>query len=180
MCKPSSIFLRHLHGYSSFILLILLSVMFVNEVGAVDKVSIQYEIPELAVQPYHRPYVAIWIENNDRDGIETLDVQHEKKKWLKDMRQWWRRIGRSETPPYDAVSSATKKPGKYKLEWISDKVVDPKITEYWLVIEAAREEGGRELLRQKVLLGTSEAQSYILNGKSELGEISIEISPIQD
>ena len=77
------------------------------------------EIPKLNVAEYHRPYVAIWIEDASGKVAANLSVWYdvdlkdeEGEKWLKDIRQWWRRTGRSLDMPVDGVSSPTKPPGK--------------------------------------------------------------------
>ena len=62
------------------------------------KVSI--EIPRLNVAEYHRPYVAVWLEKPDQSFVGNIAVWYDLKlkdnegtKWLKDMRQWWRKSG---------------------------------------------------------------------------------------
>ncbi|MDX1550041.1 MAG: DUF2271 domain-containing protein, partial [Lysobacter spongiicola] len=60
--------------------------------------DVTLEIPRLNVAEYHRPYVAVWIERPDHSVAANLAVWYdddmkgdEGTKWLKDMRQWWRR-----------------------------------------------------------------------------------------
>ena len=64
--------------------------------------DVTVEIPRLQVAEYHRPYVAIWLEKPDQSHAADLAVWYDLKlkdkegeKWLKDLRQWWRRSGRS-------------------------------------------------------------------------------------
>ena len=66
------------------------------------ELNLKLEIPRLDVAEYHRPYVAVWVENQDQSTAAQLAVwyQTDTKKedgtqWLKDLRQWWRRGGRS-------------------------------------------------------------------------------------
>ena len=80
--------------------------------------ELSLEIPRLTVAEYHRPYVAVWIENPDKTAVKTLAVWYDVKlknqegqKWLKDMRQWWRRAGRDMSLPADGISAATRAPG---------------------------------------------------------------------
>ncbi|RYG00994.1 MAG: DUF2271 domain-containing protein, partial [Caulobacteraceae bacterium] len=75
--------------------------------------ELSLEIPRLTVAEYHRPYVAVWIENPDKTAVKTLAVWYDVKlknnegqKWLKDMRQWWRRAGRDMSLPADGISAA--------------------------------------------------------------------------
>ena len=79
------------------------------QVQAAD-LSVSVEIPELDVAEYHKPYVAIWIEDDRNQVVSNLAVWYdvdmrnaEGEKWLKDMRQWWRRSGRSLEMPVDGV-----------------------------------------------------------------------------
>ena len=47
--------------------------------------------------------LALWYDlDNPKD---------EGDKWLKDIRQWWRRVGRDVEVPIDGVTSATRAPG---------------------------------------------------------------------
>lgn len=141
-----------------------------------QEIRIELEIPKLDASPYHKPYVAVWLETTERKGMQTLAVWHEKEDWLKDMRQWWRKLGRGNTA-YDSVSGATRKPGKHTITW---KAVDgdgkplPAGT-YYLNVEAAREQGGRDFLRQKIEIDNTGHQ-YTLEGDLELGTIIISIN----
>lgn len=144
-----------------------------------EQLDIEFTIPSLDVDPYHRPYVALWLETTKRQGIYTIAVWHEKEDWLKDMRQWWRKLGRKKPESYDAVTAATRKPGKYKIQWNTKGSNGNSIPEgeYYLCLEAAREAGGRDFLRQKIILGNSTPQTYSLKGDIELGTINITIYP---
>src|SRR6218665_2522695 len=118
--------------------------------------NVKVEIPRLTVAEYHKPYVAFWIEGADQAFVRNLAVWYDLKmknnegtKWLKDMRQWWRKSGRELSMPVDGLSSATRAPGEHSFAVALDKapVKDLTAGEYHLVIEAAREVGGREILR---------------------------------
>ena len=65
------------------------------------------------------------------------------------MRQWWRRSGRNQQFPVDGVSGATKPAGKHALAFngAAKPLAQLKPGQYAVVVEAAREVGGRELLR---------------------------------
>ena len=96
-----------------------------TQVLAAD-LSVSVEIPELDVAEYHKPYVAIWIEDDRNQVVSNLAVWYdvdmrnaEGEKWLKDMRQWWRRSGRSADLPMDGVSGATRRPGEHTIDFLS-------------------------------------------------------------
>ena len=92
------------------------------------EMTVSVEIPRLNVAEYHRPYVAIWLEKPDQSFVGNIAVWYDLKlkdnegtKWLKDMRQWWRKSGRELTMPVDGLSSATRAPGEHKVAVALDK-----------------------------------------------------------
>ncbi len=139
--------------------------------------TIEFTVPDLQVEPYHRPYVAVWLETVDRQGVHTFLFWHEQEDWFKDLRQWWRKIGRKQSPAYDAVTSATKKPGVYKITWNGILADNTHVLagDYILHFEAVREQGSREYLRQKITLNAKKNQSFTLQGKNEIGIINIKV-----
>ncbi len=148
--------------------------------------TVGVEIPRLDVAEYHRPYVAVWIERADRSVAANLAVLYdlglkndEGEKWLKDMRQWWRRSGRNLDMPIDGVSSATRPPGKHRLAFGDGAAPLRGLAagEYRLVVEAAREVGGREVLDIPFQWPPTAAQRLRAQGQSELGEIVVELAP---
>ncbi|MAS23796.1 MAG: hypothetical protein CMI03_12795 [Oceanospirillaceae bacterium] len=150
------------------------------------ELDVSVEIPEMTVAEYHNPYVAVWLENKDSKEVINLAVWYdtdmrddEGKKWLKDMRQWWRRSGRSLEMPVDGVSAATQGPGKYDLSFTAGKaqLKDLADGEYRLRVEAAREVGGREILNIPFSWPADKAQTLTVQGESELGEIALTIKP---
>ncbi|MCI0919397.1 DUF2271 domain-containing protein [Pseudomonas stutzeri] len=150
------------------------------------ELQVTVEIPRLQVAEYHRPYVAIWLEKPDQSHVADLAVWYDMKmkdnegqKWLKDLRQWWRRSGRSLEMPVDGISSATRAVGSHALSFDSDKAPlrDMPPGDYRLVVEAAREVGGRELLRVPFSWPASEQQSHQAQGESELGAVSLTLKP---
>jgi hypothetical protein len=157
-------------------LLFSLSLILPNSVMA-QVITVEVEIPEIQTTPYHKPYVAVWIETPKRKGVHTLAFWKEQSDWFKDLRQWWRKIGRKKSPNYDATTGATRKPGKYQLSWDGLNLNGNKLNagEYVLHIESVREQGSREYLRQKFTFGLNQTQQYQLQGKSELGSIIISI-----
>lgn len=150
------------------------------------ELTVSVEIPKLDVAEYHKPYVSIWIEKPDQSVAANLAVWYDTKlkdregeKWLKDMRQWWRRIGRTLTLPVDGVSGATRAPGTETLTFTPDAGPLPNLEpgEYSVVVEAAREVGGREIIKVPFTWPASAAQSHEAKGTSELGAIKIDLKP---
>jgi len=142
------------------------------------------EIPRIATASYHRHYVAVWIERADRTSAGTLAVWYdtalpagEGKDWLKDMRTWWRREGRAMTLPADGVSSATRAPGRHNLTFSSARgpLRNLPAGQYTLVVEAARELGGREEVRVPFRWGAA-SPAATQRGASELGAVTVSVT----
>jgi hypothetical protein len=112
--------------------------------------------------------------------VRTLAVWYEVsnvaegKDWLKDMRTWWRRGGRSLTLPMDGVSSATKAPGRHAVTVPGARLRDLPAGDYVMVVEAARELGGREAVRVPFRWGA--ANTARASGSTELGAVSVAVT----
>ncbi len=152
-------------------------------VAAAADFRLSIEIPRLDVAEYHRPYVAVWIEHPDHRFAANLAVwydtglaNNEGETWLKDLRQWWRRSGRSLDMPVDGVSGPTRPPGTHRVEIAADDSVLAGFAagEYVLVVEASREVGGRELLKIPFTWGEQPVEADV-EGDSELGRIHLSI-----
>ncbi|MDM0074156.1 DUF2271 domain-containing protein [Variovorax sp. J2P1-59] len=152
--------------------------------------TVNIEVPRLNVSEYHRPYVAAWIERPDQSVASSLAVWYDVKnkggnaegegtKWLKDMRQWWRRTGRELEMPVDGVSGATRPAGKHQIALSEGSVALPKLAPgaYKLYVEAAREVGGREIVSIPFQWPPAKAEQSQAAGNSELGAVTLELKP---
>lgn len=148
--------------------------------------EIELEIPRLNVAEYHRPYVALWLETADGRHAGDLAVWYDLampnnkgQEWLKDMRQWWRRSGRSLVLPVDGLTGATRAPGNHRLAFAADHAVLAALPagDYRLMVEAAREVGGRELLSLPLSWPVGAAGQQRASGKSELGRVQLQLQP---
>ena len=153
-------------------------------VGA--ELAVKFELPQLNVAEYHRPYVAMWLERADQSVATNLAVLYDVKKkdnggakYLKDLRTWWRKAGREVDLPIDGVSGATRTSGEQTLNFGPARNGIDKLPagDYKLVIEAAREAGGRELVRLPFTLPLKGKQTISARGKEELGAITLQITP---
>lgn len=143
-----------------------------TSVLADDKVLIEITIPDLDVNPYHKPYVAVWLETPQRQYVTTITLWADDMEWYKDLRQWWRKAGRSKQS-VDGVTGATKKPGTHQIIWTGNDANGNRVPagSYLLNVEASREEGGREFIKTQIII---DQQGHLsLAGKRELGQISI-------
>ena len=143
--------------------------------AAAQSIDLTVTIPRLSVAEYHRPYVAIWLEKNGAPA-KTLAVwyDHDMKdnegtKWLRDVRQWWRASGRGLSFPADGITGATKAPGTHKVS-LGMGTMAPG--DYTLLVEAAREVGGRELVKLPFSWPPKPGQAASATGSTELGAVS--------
>ncbi len=150
----------------TFVLFVAL--LFASSTIQANQLTVDFELPTFDTADYHKPYVAIWLENKEEK--KTLLLWHLKKrksdKWLVDIRRWWRKLGRyGETP--DAFTGATRGPGKYSEQFnIGDQ------SKFTLFIEVVREDGGRSLLKQKVNFDDNK-NSYHIAASKEVGDVVI-------
>lgn len=149
------------------------------------ELELDIEIPRLNVAEYHRPYVAVWVQGESRRDVTNLAVWYdpdmpgnEGEKWLKDMRQWWRRSGRGLDFPIDGITGATRAPGTHTLTFADNaQLSELPAGQYDLWIEAAREVGGRELVKIPFTLPVEATQELSAQGESELGQIRLRVTP---
>ncbi len=95
------------------------------------------------------------------------------------MRQWWRRIGRDTDMPVDGVSGATRAPGKHSVTFTEGKAPLGKLKSgnYVLMVEAAREVGGRELVKVPFTWPAKTAAEQGAKGSKEIGEVKLSLAP---
>jgi FAD:protein FMN transferase len=121
-----------------------------------------------------RPYVAVWVvDATDGRSVRTLAVWFNKPRYLHELSEWFGTVYASNEQLgnhlLDTISSATRPPGSYTFEWDgkddSGKLVKPG--KYIVYIEAAREHGTHQLMKQEMDFdGTS--QRINLRGGMEI------------
>lgn len=138
--------------------------------------EITLQIPEIATAQYYRPYVAVWIENAEQQPVKLIALWRKEPDWLKDIRRFWRKIGRSEPVLVDAMTGATRTPGKYRLSWDGKDDQGDALPEgkYTLYVEASREQGGRSLQKIDFELN-GQPQQLSAAASEELGELQFVI-----
>lgn len=153
-----------------------------------SELTVSVEVPALDVAEYHKPYIALWIENEKGEStnlavwyqLEERGQKSDKgEEWLKDMRQWWRRIGRDTDMPVDGVSGATRAPGKHTLTFTEGKAPLGKLKKgnYVLMVEAVREVGGRELVKVPFTWPVKATATQNAKGSKELGGVTLVVNP---
>jgi thiamine biosynthesis lipoprotein ApbE len=120
------------------------------------ELTISVEIARIDSGRARRPYLAVWIEDEDRFPVRTIALWMEKAKYLNEMKAWYKgdrlralaegkEIARS-------VSSATRPPGKYTFKWDGkDNAGKPvKAGRYTVLVEATREHGTDQTIHQEM------------------------------
>jgi hypothetical protein len=121
---------------------------------------------EIAAQEgfrYHRPYVAVWVEDATGREVRTLSVWVNRSgrgpRYIHELRRWQLAANdeqRAGGPDLVAtISSATRLPGQYTVTWDGRdqqrKPVDQGT--YRIIIEAAREHGTYQVMQQEMTFG---------------------------
>lgn len=151
-----------------------------------DDIRIEVDIPRLEVAEYHKPYVAVWIAAPDQSVVSNVAVWYQQARsgagekgetWLKDLRQWWRRTGRSLDMPVDGISGPTKAPGKQDITLTAETGPFAGLApgDYILIAEAAREVGGREMVSIPFTWPLKAGATASGAGASELGSVSLRL-----
>ena len=149
--------------------------------------TVNVEIPRINAAEYHRPYVAIWVEDAGQKSVANLAVWYQQTdgkeghgtKWLPDLRQWWRKSGRNLKVPVDGITAPTRPIGKHtlKLDQKHPALARLPAGNYTLVVEATREVGGRELLKIPFEWKGKTPSTGNAQGKEELGAVSLNSKP---
>lgn len=149
-----------------------------NDDGGMELV-INLELKRINDARYRKPYVAVWIEDKDKFPVRTLALWYGKPRWLPDLKIWFKEDQLRKlvdgTDLATTVSSATRSAGKYTLKWDGkdDKGVPVSAGKYTVMIEAAREHGTYQLMKQEMEFSRVPAQ-FKLKGNAEIEEVTLD------
>lgn len=147
------------------------------------ELAVDLEIAQQQGARYHRPYVAVWIEDAAGRPVRTLTLWVNNSgrgpRYIRELRRWFsaeRDQQASGGPDLVAtVSSATRLPGQYALSWNGrdDRGNVVEQGTYRVMIEAAREHGSYQLMQQELTL-TTKPVAADLPGNEEIGRARVE------
>lgn len=107
----------------------------------------------------HNPYVAVFIEDAAGALVRTIDLSIESSgkglRYLHELHRWYR-AANGGADLIETMSSATRVPGTYSVVWDGrdeKKVLVPK-GDYYVCIEASRERGPYEIIREPITIGS--------------------------
>ena len=150
-----------------------------NEWDPSMELTVAFEIARIETNRAKRPYIAVWVEDGDHFPVRTIALWIEKKKYLNEMTGWYkgdrlRTMSEGHEIP-KSLTGATRPPGKYTLKWDgkdnSGKPVKPG--KYTVFIEATREHGTDQILRQEMDFSGTPKQAT-LSGGVELAGASLD------
>jgi hypothetical protein len=134
-----------------------------------------------------RPYVAVWLEKaGSHEFAGNIAVWYDMRKpnnigatkWLPDMREWWRVSGSSASFPIDGVSGATRPAGESVINLAATEAVKKLAAgNYEVVVEVAREKGGRDLLRLPLQWPPRSSSTAEATGTQEVGLVRLTSKP---
>jgi FAD:protein FMN transferase len=147
-------------------------------------VNFEINHPEAEAGRYRRPYVAVWVEDKDGHSVRTLTLWVSMGgagpfQWLPDLKRWY--AGDQERKKSDkkellfTIARPTRQPGKYKVIWDGkdDRGKLLPSGDYTISIDAAREHGTYQSIRQQVIL-SDKPFTEELKGNVEIRSASIE------
>ena len=116
---------------------------------------INLELKRTFELPYNRPYVAVWVEDRNKSLVRTVALWYDQPHWLRELRAWYRLnspLAAQNPDSMSSVTSATRPPGKYSIKWEGKDNGGKFVScgNYTVCIEAVRQEGGYEILRQEI------------------------------
>ncbi|WP_082435208.1 DUF2271 domain-containing protein [Pedobacter sp. Hv1] len=126
----------------------------------------------------HRPFAAIWVENENKVAVRNLALWYNKTKWVPDLRNWYRINGdnfKADKENYASVTGATRSPGKYTIKWDGkdDKGNYVPQGKYTIIIETSKEHGTDEIIRQPMELKKS-AKKATAAGNVEISNVTFD------
>lgn len=120
-----------------------------------------------------RPYVAVWVEDANHKPVRRLALWYRKPRWLPDLRSFSEAQRES---PIDlmSITSATRSAGNYSLVWDgkNDQGQFVEQGNYTIYIEAAREHGSYQLMKQPMKFD-GKAKTQAIAGNEELSAASL-------
>ncbi|MBZ5661987.1 MAG: DUF2271 domain-containing protein [Acidobacteriia bacterium] len=147
------------------------------------QLTVTIELSQIEGTRVHRPYVAVWIEDEDHNPVRTIALWFAKYKYLHELRAWSRieslRSVGEDTHVMNSVSSATRPPGKYTFVWDGKDDFGNlvKAGKYNVMIEAAREHGTYQLMHQEMDFNGSPRQ-FQLPGEVEIASATLDYHKI--
>jgi thiamine biosynthesis lipoprotein ApbE len=141
------------------------------------------ELARVDAPRYHRPYVAVWVEDANRKPVKTIALWSQKPRYLSDLRSWYHddqaRVSAGQPDLAYTLSSATRPPGKYTLRWDGTDDAGKPLPPgpYTILIEAAREHGTYQLMKQEIDFNGRTPRQVTLPENTEIAGATLDYGP---
>ena len=141
------------------------------------EVAIQLELAKFEGR-FRRPFVAVWVEDAKKNTVRTLALWYNKPRWLPDLKEWYRKNNNNYNggaQDMSAISSATRPAGSYTLKWDGKDDKGKYVNEgtYTIFIEAAREHGTYQIMKQEINC-KKKPEHFEIPGNIEVNNASVE------
>jgi hypothetical protein len=153
---------------------------------------------ELPAQGPHskRPYLSVWLQADAAQSQADPNLRQpqqllllgEQPRWYPELRSWWRAIkpllpGSAEQQQQqlqqlvDQWAGATRKAGVHQFDWTARQADGQPLApgHYQLLVEAAREGGGREQLKLQLHWPLAAGQVLQAQGQHELSQLRLQL-----
>ena len=126
---------------------------------------------------YRRPYVAVWLENEQAKPVRTLAVWGNAPKYQRDLTYWWK-FAQNDKNLILAVTRATRPPGQYQLLWNgTDEKRNPVGQGTYKVIIEVHREHGKHIRQMGDIICGAEKTSVTLAKSLETEEAKVTYGP---
>jgi thiamine biosynthesis lipoprotein len=152
-----------------------------KEAGTWDddfELSISLEINLVKEGFAKRPYVAVWVEDENHAPVRTISLWRGNLRYLPELKSWYMKYRGTYNEDQNfsrSVTSATRSAGKYTVKWDGkdDHGSAVKAGKYTVKIEVSREHGTYQLMRQDIDLD-SNPKLFNITGNIEIASASID------
>jgi thiamine biosynthesis lipoprotein len=124
-----------------------------------------------------RPYVAVWVEDENAQRVRTVTVWGKERKYLPDLPNWWR-LAQQDEAWAKSVTKATRAAGKYNISWNGEDDQGKPLPHgtYTMFLEVSRERGAKTLEKGTIVCGKVPAKGTIA-GTSEFDAADLSYGP---
>jgi thiamine biosynthesis lipoprotein ApbE len=134
--------------------------------------QINLEIADLGAYA-RRPYVAVWVEDENHKPVRRIALWYRKPRWLPDLREFTSSL-REVNMDENSIASATRSAGNYNLVWDGKNDAGEYVSQgnYTVFIEAAREHGTYQLIKQAIKCD-DKTKNVAVPGNEEIASASL-------
>lgn len=148
---------------------------------------VQFTLHRPEKQRYRRPYVAVWLEDEDgfpvKTGLLWLQKESPGPQWHRDLTRWYRndrlRKIHEKVDLIETVGGATRGPGQYQVHFDGTDNLGQPLADgrYTLYLEVTREHGTYQLIRQPIDWGDEVIERTALKPNEEISSADFHFQP---